>query len=61
MDKMKAYIQDRIGKLRPQLATARDMYAKTVDTGWACRMNELTGRLSELEVLLHKIERDEQR
>lgn len=61
MNKIISYIRQRIEKLRPQLATARDMYAKTKDSGWACRMNELTGRLSELEVLLHNIERDEQR
>lgn len=58
---IKTYINARITKMRPQLATARDMYAKTQDSSWACRMNELTGRLSELESLLHKIERDEQR
>lgn len=58
---IKTYIQERIAQLRPQLDKAREAYSKTGDNGWACRINELNGRLAELEVLLHKFERDEQR
>ena len=45
--------------MQPKPTTAREMYTKTKDEGWANRMNELVGRLSELEVLLAKIERNE--
>lgn len=58
---IKAYIKGRIADMQPKLTTAREMYAKTKDEGWANRMNELVGRLSELEVLLAKIERNEER
>lgn len=58
---IKSHIIDRIAKARPQLEKAREAYRKTKDDGWACRMNELMGRLSELEILLLKIERYEQR
>lgn len=59
IDKIKAHIQDRIDKISPQLQTAREMYHKTKDASWAARMTELTGRLSEIEIILHKIERYE--
>lgn len=58
---IKTYIKERIAQLRPQADKAREAYRRTSDNGWACRVNELDGRLSELEVLLHKIELDEQR
>ncbi len=58
---IKAYIKGRIADMQPKLTKAREMYAKTGDAGWANRVNELVGRLSELEVLLSKIERHEQR
>lgn len=56
---IKAYIKGRIADMQSKLTTARMMYAKTKDEGWANRMNELVGRLSELEVLHAKIERNE--
>lgn len=43
--------------MRPQLDTARQMYANTQDAGWSSRVAELTGRLAEIETILHKIER----
>lgn len=58
---IKTYINERVAQLLPQLNKAREAYSKTGDNGWACRINELDGRLSELEILLRKIERDEQR
>ena len=56
---IKAHIQERIAKMRPQLQTAREMYQNTKDEGWGARMVELKGRLSEIELILHKIERYE--
>lgn len=58
---IKSYINERVAQLLPQLNKAREAYSKTGDNGWACRINELNGRLAELEVLLRKIERDEQK
>lgn len=55
--KIKAHIQERIAKMRPQLQTAREMYQKTKDASWGSRMAELEGRLSEIETILHKIDR----
>ena len=59
VNKIKAHIQERIAKMRPQLQTAREMYQRTKDEGWGARMTETEGRVSEIEAILHKIERYE--
>lgn len=59
IQKIKSHIAERIARLKPQLENARRNYNHTKDSGWAGRVQELDGRLSELEVILHKIENHE--
>lgn len=60
IQQIKNHINERISKLRPQLVKAREGYRHTQDASWAGRIQELDGRLSELEVILHKIQRYEE-
>lgn len=55
MERLRKHIEKRIATLKPQLENARTSYFITRDESWAGRIQELDGRLSELETILHKI------
>lgn len=61
VDTIKAHILERISELRPKLNKARATYANNHDESWAGRVAELAGRIEELENIMNKIRRHENR
>lgn len=55
MNQIKIHILNRIQELEPKIQTAREQYRRTKNDGWAGRLQELTGRVAELEMILRKI------
>lgn len=56
---IKIYINSRIKELRLELDEAKTQYKNTRNDYWRCRLNEMLGRLCELEIMLHTIVREE--
>lgn len=58
---MKQKLLQRLDRYTSALQKARISYHKTNDNGWANRINELQGRIEELQYVIGLINREEER
>lgn len=56
MNRIKAYILNRLDELQPRLETAQAHYRRTKDESWAGAVQEYAGRIHELQKILTIIE-----
>lgn len=57
---MKQKLLQRLDRYTSALEIARISYSKTNDNGWACRINELQGRIEELQYVIGLLNRQKQ-